>query len=66
MKQYEYKVINSSDTGVPLKGKIGEDFYTERFKKGLDALGKKGWKLTSIIKGTIFIFVREKKGKIPV
>ncbi len=56
-REYEYKVIDTCDTGVPLRGKGS---YTQKLTRGLNGLGKQGWLLTGMSDGTMLIFAREK------
>ena len=53
---YEYKVIDTRDTGVPL---VGSGSYHNRLARGLNVLGKKGWGMCAAI-GTLIILSRRK------
>ena len=58
---WEYKVIQTSATGVPLgKGNT----YTEQLESGLNALGKDGWELCCV-EQIYFFFKRPKVPKTP-
>ena len=58
-KKFEYHVIDTANTGVPLS-EYGDDPYANRLAKGLNLLGSDGWELCAY-KGTFIIFKREKK-----
>lgn len=56
---YEYKVICTTATGVPLKGKP-TDSYQKQLELGLNELGKAGWGLVSMY-GCYMVFSRLKR-----
>lgn len=54
---YEYKTFNE-----PFPNIYDENLsLAEQIKEALDALGKEGWKLATVLSGKIWIFVREVK-----
>lgn len=61
--EIEYKVISTTQIGVPLSGKHDHTKdYTKSFEVGLtEQYGKKGWNLCAVINGTMFIFSRPKR-----
>ena len=56
----EYKIVNTADVGVPLKG---EGTYDQQLKAGLDTLGRDGW-LLQVVSGTKMIFARRWRRKV--
>jgi hypothetical protein len=52
----EYKIVETSDTGVPLKG---EGTYNQRLQAGLDELGREGWLFQVLVGSSKMIFARK-------
>lgn len=57
IRHFEYKVINTLETGVPMSNDNGQG-NTKRIEEELNVLGAQGWELCSMCQ-VHFIFCRE-------
>jgi len=61
--RWEYKAIQTQDTGVPLAGAVDSEgrprSHTERLELGLGELGNEGWELCAMLH-TLLVFKRKR------
>lgn len=61
MTRIEYKIVETADTGVPLKG---DGTYNQQLEAGLNELGRQGWLLQVLVGSSKMIFARKFRRKV--
>lgn len=56
----EYKIVETTDTGVPLKG---DGNYNQQLEAGLNELGKQGWLFQVLVGSSKMVFARKFRRK---